>query len=116
MRIDRIFAEQGIETATARPPSGEVERGFIGDLLSYVVGNAPEKALWITVHGHLNAAAVAVLREIPCIVLVGGRRPDKNLLERCNREGIVVGVTELSAFELAGRLWSMGLGGGGSQG
>jgi hypothetical protein len=40
----------------------EVKSGYCGDLLSEVIANAPEGCAWMTVQGHQNIVAVAVLR------------------------------------------------------
>ena len=42
----------------------EVLDGYCGDLLSEIMGNAPTGCAWMTVQGHQNIVAVAVLREM----------------------------------------------------
>ena len=43
----------------------QVEDGYCGDLLSEIMGNAPEGCVWLTIQGHQNIVAVAVSRIWP---------------------------------------------------
>lgn len=109
MTIGEILFHLGADVANSGDGEREVTRGIVGDLLSHVMGTAPENALWITIHGHLNVAAVAVLRDIPCVILAGGRTPSPDFLERCRAEGIAVGLVKDAAFDVCGKLWEIGL-------
>lgn len=88
----------------------EVSDGYCGDLLSDVMGNAAQGAAWITVQSHQNIVAVAVLRELAAIILVNGRVPDEETKAKAEEEGIPVLVTPLSAYQVAGRLYELGIG------
>jgi len=52
---------------------------------------------------------VAVLKELAGIVLVGGRVPAAETLAQAEREKIPVLGTGLPTFELAGRLYALGV-------
>lgn len=82
----------------------EVTGGYVGDLLSDVMANSAQGQVWITRQVHLNVVAVAVLKEHAAIVMVQGARPDPDTLDKASKEGIPVLVTDMSAFETAGRL------------
>jgi hypothetical protein len=73
------------------------------------MGSAPEQAAWVTIQTHVNVAAVAVLREIPLVILAGGREPSPDLVERCDREGVALGTTFLSPFAVCARLHALGV-------
>ncbi|MGD8343528.1 MAG: DRTGG domain-containing protein [Desulfobacterales bacterium] len=88
----------------------EVSEGYCGDLLSEVMGNAPAGCAWMTVQGHQNIVAVAVLREMAAIVITGGQKPDAETIEKADQEGIPVLQYPDSSFRLAGRLFSAGVG------
>ncbi|MDI9369529.1 MAG: serine kinase [Synergistaceae bacterium] len=87
----------------------ELKGAISGDLLSFIMAEAQEGWLWITIHTHINAAAVAVLKEVPFILATSGRTPDKALTERCATEGITLAVTGFSSYDAAGVLWEAGL-------
>ncbi|NTV80211.1 MAG: serine kinase [Candidatus Aminicenantes bacterium] len=94
------------------PPDRPVQGGYASDLLSDVIGHARKDDLWVTLQVHPNIVAVAVLKELAGIVLVGGRVPAEETLAQAVREKVPVLGTGLTTFELAGRLYGMGLRGG----
>jgi len=87
---------------------GDMERDLTGaisgDLLSFIMAEAMEGWLWITIQVHLNVAAVAVLKDVPFILVASGRAPEQALIERCAAEGITLAVTRFSAFDAAAAL------------
>jgi predicted transcriptional regulator len=87
-----------------------VEDGYCGDLLSEIMANAPEGCVWLTTQGHQNIVAVAVLRKMAGIIIIGGRMPDDETLQKSNREGVPILLASESAYQLAGRLYSAGVG------
>ncbi len=88
----------------------EVTEGYCGDLLSEVMGNAPAGCVWMTVQGHQNIVAVAVLREMAAIVVSGGQNPDAETIQKADKEGIPILKWPDSSFRLAGQLFSAGVG------
>ncbi len=87
----------------------EVTGGYVSDLLSDVIGNAPEGAVWVTLQTHLNIVAVASLKGLAGIVLAGGRSPEEDTLKKASEMNIPVMTSGLPAFELVGRLYDLGL-------
>ena len=87
----------------------ELSGAISGDLLSFIMAEAREGWLWLTIQVHLNVAAVAVLKDVPFVLITSGRMPEKALIERCSVEGITLAVTQLSAFNAAGVLKEAGL-------
>lgn len=85
----------------------QVSGGYVGDLLSNVMANAQKGQVWLTVQGHVNVVAVATLRELAGVVLVGGRQPSEDTIAKADEEGLAVMKSELGAFELAGRLYGL---------
>jgi hypothetical protein len=79
-----------------------------------VAANAPEGCVWLTIQGHQNIVAVAVLREMAAVILTGGQSPDDDTVRKANQEGIPILLWPQSAFELAGRLYALGVGNPGS--
>ena len=85
----------------------EVSGGHVGDLLSNVMAGSGSGDIWITCQTHQNIVAVSVLKEHAGIILIQGREPDAETLERASQEGIPILVTGLSAFEIAGRIYAL---------
>ena len=86
-----------------------VEGGYVSDLLSDVIAGAKEGDLWITLQLHQNIVAVAFLNNLAGIVIVSGREPEPETLEKAEEQGVSIMVTGLPAYEVAGRLYQMGI-------
>jgi hypothetical protein len=86
-----------------------VDGGYVSDLLSDVIAGAREGDIWITLQLHQNIVAVAFLNNLAGIVIVGGREPDPDTLKKAEEQGVPIMVTSMTAYELAGRLYEMGI-------
>jgi len=89
----------------------EVNKCGASDLMSDVLANSQKGDLWVTLQIHLNIVAVASMRELAGIVLINGRRPEKDTQERAAKEKLPILVSSLPAFELIGRLYQLGVSG-----
>jgi predicted transcriptional regulator len=87
----------------------EVTGGYASDLLSDVIAYSKPGNLWVTLQTHRNIIAVATLKELAAVVLVNGRTPDLETLEKAREEKVIVLGSRLPAFELVGRLYQMGI-------
>lgn len=85
----------------------EVTTGYIGDLLSWVMGRAPADGAWITIMQNLNVAAVAVLADVSCVVLAEGVEPDDMLLKKAQAQNVALMSTDMQAFDIAVKLGGM---------
>jgi hypothetical protein len=85
--------------------------GYTGDLMSDVIANGKPGNLWITMQIHVNIVAVAVLKELAGIIIVQGREPAEDTMSRAAAEQVPIVVSELPAFEIAGRLHALLAGG-----
>lgn len=87
----------------------EITGATAGDLLSFIMGTAPEGAAWVTVQAHLNVAAVAVLKDLPLIIIASGRKAPEDLVERCKIENIAVMSVPETLYGTCIRLSELGL-------
>ena len=85
-------------------PERTVERGYCGDLLSWVMGRAPADGAWLTIMSNVNVAAVAALADVACVILTEGVAPDGALLNKAGLQGVNLLGTELGAYECAVKL------------
>ena len=93
----------------AGDPEREVTQAVAGDLLSFIMGTAAEGSAWVTIQAHLNVAAVAVLKDMPLIILASGRKAPRDLEERCTAENICVACVAESIFRTCSRLSELGI-------
>ena len=85
----------------------QIQGGYTGDLLSDVMANSKEGDVWITRQVHQNIVAVASLKEHAGIILVQGCEPAKDTLEKAIKGGVPIMVSDLSGFEVTGRIYDL---------
>jgi predicted transcriptional regulator len=114
MNVRDVATRLGLEVLTEQGGlEREVSGGYASDLLSDVIAHSRAGDLWITLQTHRNIIAVATLKELAAIILVNGRTPDVDTLMKAREEKTVVLSSQLSAFEVAGQLYLMGIRGTG---
>ena len=79
--------------------SRQISAGYAGDLLSYVMGNAPSNCAWFTIMTNINVCAVATLVDVAVVVLCEDCQPDELLLLRARQQGTNVISTKLGIFD-----------------
>jgi hypothetical protein len=109
MKLQQIVAALELEVVSGANLDREIEGGYASDLLSNVMAKAVGGQLWVTHQGHQNIIAVAVLVELAGIIVVDGVKIDAETSEKAKAEGINLFTTPLPGFEVAGRLYALGL-------
>ncbi|HNU75646.1 MAG: DRTGG domain protein [Deltaproteobacteria bacterium ADurb.BinA179] len=87
--------------------STEVKGGYAGDLLSDVMANSSAGDVWVTRQVHQNIVAVASLKDLAGIIIVQGAVPEKDTIEKAQKEGIPIMVSEWSNFEVVGKVYQL---------
>ncbi len=110
LTINAIIAALSLESVS--PPTNPdevIDTVFVSDLLSNVMASCPGNCLWVTVQCHQNVIGVASLLDMQAVLLAGGSRPSPQVLAKAKEVGVTVLVSQDDAFELAGKLYSLGL-------
>ena len=87
----------------------EVSRGYSSDLMSDVIAHAESGDVWLTMQVHMNVVAVAAMKEAAAVILSGGRKPPEEVIEKAREEKVVLLSSDLPTFEIAGRLYRLGV-------
>ncbi len=82
-------------------PDRAVTDCYVGDLLSWVMGRAPEDSVWLTVMGNINSIAVATLADVSCIVLVEDAALDEEARNKAEMHGVTIFGTDRNSYQLA---------------
>jgi hypothetical protein len=112
MRLEDLVQVLELEELTIGDPSNtdaDITRGYASDLLSDVLANAPTGGILVTLQVHLNVIAVASHAGLRAVIFSCGRRPEDDVVERSAEEGLSLYASKADTFELAGRLYQMGL-------
>ncbi len=85
--------------------SRDVEGAYCCDLLSWVIGRAGEKDALITVMTNQNVVAVAVMADLPCIILSEGVRPEPLIVSKATENDIAVLSSPHTTYETAVKVY-----------
>ncbi len=98
MKLTYLTEVMGCKVLSLPEEGISVEAAYTSDLLSDVMGNAPENSILITVQGHKNTVAVASLAGIKAIILCSKRPAPDEMLDAALQEGIAVYSTTDDQF------------------
>lgn len=98
MKISEIINKLSANAVFVSDFDREIDGGYAGDFLSFVMGKAPSNCAWFTVMNNVNVAAVALLAEIGLIVCCEGTKADTKLIERVKNESLNLIETNLDIF------------------
>ncbi len=117
MNLGDIVTVLGLEVLT--PELGveggpDVQRAHASDLLSDVLANAPSGGVLLTIQVHMNVIAVALHAGLSAVIFTSGMKPDEAARRKAVEEGLPLLGTAQSTFDVAGRLYALGLRGKGA--
>jgi hypothetical protein len=114
VKLTELIQELNLAVRSAQGVLGrEVTGGYASDLLSDVLAHGEEGNLWITLQIHQNIVAIASIKDLSGILLVNNRQPEEETIAKAEEEDIPILVSSLSAFEVIGRLYKLGISGTG---
>ena len=82
---------------------------FVTDLLSQAIHSAKPNNILITIISNLNTIAVAVMLDLPCIIICSGKPVTNEMITRANHENISIIQTEKHEHEVIIDLYQRGL-------
>ncbi len=98
MKINELIKTLNARAINLPDGNAEVEGGYCGDFLSFVMQRAPENAVWFTVMTNLNVAAVASLTGVGAVVVCEGSKCEEMLAERAKMQKICLLETDLDIY------------------
>ena len=104
MTVRELAAATGWTAVALPEPEREVTGGYMGDLLSWVMGRARSGDGWITIMSNRNIVAVASLADVACVILAESVEPDEGVAALALQKGVNLLQSPLGAYETALRL------------
>ncbi len=83
----------------------EVCGAYCCDLLSWVIGRAEGNDALVTVMSNPNVMAVAVMADLPCVILTEGVRPDETALTKAMDNDIIVLSSQETTYKTAVKIY-----------
>lgn len=85
----------------------DITNGFTSDLLSDVMGNAPEDSVLITIQAHKNTVACCSLAGISAVVICSGRKVPEDMIEAAKDEDIAIFTTKDNQFNTSFKIHNL---------
>lgn len=98
MKVSDLKDQLGYECLVSEGNDNALTGGYTSDLLSDVMGNAPEDSVLITIQAHKNTVAVASLAGISALLICNNRPAPGDMLEAATDEGVAVYRTKDDQF------------------
>lgn len=104
MTVSLLCEKCGFEIVALPDGDREVCGGYVGDLLSWVMGRAKENCAWITIMSNINIVAVASLVDVSCIILSEGVSLEESVIKTALDKGVNILSTTLPSYEAAEKI------------
>ncbi len=104
MTVNELCSALDARALCIRDGGREVAGGYVGDLLSWVMGRAHEDCAWITIMSNVNVVAVASLADVACVILAEGVLLDDDAMKKAEQQSINVMTSPLTSYEICARL------------
>ena len=99
MTVRELCNNAGFTPLALPDPDRDIEGCYVGDLLSWVMGNASYGCAWVTIMTNRNIIAVATLIDMACILLAEGCTLSEDLIQLAESQNVNVLSTSLPAYE-----------------
>jgi len=92
MNLDVIIKELNLQVLTEKKDFSHIEpsHGYVSDMLSCVMTGAGQHSVWVTLQAQ-------------------DAQPDEKTIAKANEEGVTLLTTKENSFNIAGKLWVLGL-------
>ena len=107
MKLEQLKDNKNFKVVLEVQNTDDITDAYTSDLLSDVMGNAPEDAILITIQAHKNTIAVASLTNTAAIVLCNDRIAPSDMIEVAREENIAIFMTSLNQFQASCKIGEM---------
>ena len=100
MTVNDIVSQLDLEVLNMACSDREIEGGYTGDLLSWVMSKAKYGDAWITIMTNVNIVAVASLVDTACVIVAENAELADDVIEKAKQQGVNLFRSEKSSFTL----------------
>jgi hypothetical protein len=107
MKLHELITKTKLEIVQSDFDDKDFITGYTSDLLSDVMGNAPDQAVLITIQAHKNTVAVAILAECPAVIICSNKPIASDMIETAKKERLAILRTAQNQFEISGQIYQL---------
>lgn len=100
MTVKELAEKYSFDIISIPDPERNIEGGYVGDLLSWVMGRAKTDNVWITIMTNVNIVAVAALADVSAVIIAEGACLDKAIIETAESKGINILSSQKTAYDI----------------
>ncbi len=100
MNVKELAQKLNLEIINLSDGDREIRGGYVGDLLSWVMGRASADDAWVTIMSNLNVIAVASLVDVACVVIAEGVKLEDDVIQAAISQNINVLKSDKNAFKV----------------
>lgn len=104
MTVKELSEKLELKPLALPAPDREVQTGYAGDLLSWVMGKAPSDAAWFTIMSNVNIVAVAMLRDVAAVIVCEGAEVGEDVITRAAEQDVNLLLGDKGIYELCTEL------------
>ena len=110
MKLQTLIEQLGLKPLSTFDDR-DVNGVFVSDMVSDVMAGAKSGNLWLTIQTHKSIVPAANLVDVAAVVITNGKTVPQETVDLATKYRIALLGSELPTFQLAGRLFALGLGG-----
>ncbi len=107
MTVEALAKELSLTVLCMPECDREIEGGYCGDLLSWVMSRAESGDAWVTIMTNINVVAVASLTDCACVILAENAEVEADVIEKAKSQGINLFVSEQDSFALCAKIGAL---------
>lgn len=102
--VGEVAKTLGLTPVSVSDDTREVQGGYAGDLLSWVMGRVPTDAAWVTIMSNVNVVAVAVLRDVAMVIVAEGSDIPAEVVTRAAEQEVNLYAASADVYTLCAAL------------
>ncbi|WGS65248.1 iron-sulfur binding hydrogenase [Marinitoga aeolica] len=106
MKLLELLKDGNFEKVYIFDDTVDIKNGYIGDLLSEIMRNAPAESVWLTHQTHPNIIAVASIVEINTIIVPEGFEFESETIKKAKENNINLLKSKCNIFKAAGIIYT----------
>lgn len=104
MTVSELVKALDLTAVEVPDPDREINGAYAGDLLSWVMGNASEGNVFVTIMTNVNVVAVATLIGMSCVVFCEGVPVPEDVRQAAVQKGVNLIASKLPTYEFCAAL------------
>ena len=104
MTAQELRKQLDLQVLAEPDPDKPVTGGYVGDLLSWVMGRAREGDAWVTIMTNANVLAVASLADTACVIVAEDSAVEPDVVALAQSKGINLYRSSRRGFDLCCRV------------